>query len=253
MTQLKTKLAASSQKASVSGSSSSTAQRVAAEEPGKETHAQDIISTLLAGPMAKMSIGGTGSGSTGASSKTSAPSTVLYAHPSVSGQYPLVIEDEYLSDSMDEASDEDVGAPRAGSASNNHHQFHYNYGTSPPLAAMAVAVARDAGMDEEMDAGMDEEMDAGVAAKGLQADSAAGLAANPSSPGAATPGLETPSDSAPMTKNQEKNEAKRKAKMEKFLKKQAAQNKAGSAETNTNKGRKPREKETKAEASKPKE
>ncbi|KAJ2866638.1 valine--tRNA ligase [Coemansia erecta] len=89
--------------------------------------------------------------------------------------------------------------------------------------------------------------------KGLRADSAAGSAANPSSPRATTPGLETPSDSTPMTKNQEKNEAKRMAKMEKFLKKQTAQNKAGNAETNTNKGKKPREKETKAGASKPKE
>ncbi|KAJ1905905.1 exonuclease II Exo2, partial [Coemansia sp. IMI 209127] len=129
MTQLKTKLAASSQKASTSGGSSFTAQSVAAKEPRKETHAQDIISTLLAGPMAKVSIGG--SGSTSASGKTNAPSTVLYAHPSVSGQYPLVIEDEYLSDSMDEASDEDVGAPRAGGALNsNNHQVHYNYGTN---------------------------------------------------------------------------------------------------------------------------
>ncbi|KAJ1905906.1 valine--tRNA ligase [Coemansia sp. IMI 209127] len=86
------------------------------------------------------------------------------------------------------------------------------------------------------------------------ANSAASSAVNPS-PGAATPGSETPSDSAPMTKNQEKNEAKRKAKMEKFLKKQAAQDKAGSAETNTNanKEKKLKEKETKADASKPKE
>ncbi|KAJ2557388.1 valine--tRNA ligase, partial [Coemansia sp. RSA 1933] len=63
----------------------------------------------------------------------------------------------------------------------------------------------------------------------------------------------TQSDSAPLTKNQEKNEAKRKAKIEKFLKKQAAQSKAGSTDATDKKKMKAKEaKECKA-APKPKE
>ncbi|KAJ2029894.1 exonuclease II Exo2 [Coemansia sp. S3946] len=92
-----------------------------------DQHAQSIISKLLAGPMEKLSI----------ASKAATAGTPLIAHPPVSGQCPLVIEDEYLSDSMDE---DDAGeSARSKRAPTQPRapvdaRFYYNYGNDRPPA-----------------------------------------------------------------------------------------------------------------------
>ncbi|KAJ2821150.1 hypothetical protein IWW50_004755, partial [Coemansia erecta] len=72
------------------------APSAAAAAPTEKTHAQNIIGTLLAGP--KGTTSAAPAASTGAGSNVS----VLHTHPPVAGQYPLVIEEEYFSDSLDE-------------------------------------------------------------------------------------------------------------------------------------------------------
>ncbi|KAJ1824047.1 exonuclease II Exo2 [Coemansia sp. RSA 2675] len=92
-----------------------------------DQHAQSIISKLLAGPMERMSI----------ATKAPATGTPLAAHPPVSGQCPLVIEDEYLSDSMDEDdAGESARSKRVPAAAQPRApvdaRFYYNYSNDRP-------------------------------------------------------------------------------------------------------------------------
>ncbi|KAJ2574854.1 exonuclease II Exo2 [Coemansia sp. RSA 1807] len=102
------------------------APTAAAESSGR-THAQNIIGTLLAGPK----------GTSSATQSTSANATVnnnvsvLHSHPLVAGQYPLVIEEEYFSDSLDEDDSTDAhgrSANLAGASEQpRHNQVFFDY------------------------------------------------------------------------------------------------------------------------------
>ncbi|KAJ2587354.1 valine--tRNA ligase, partial [Coemansia sp. RSA 1804] len=89
----------------------------------------------------------------------------------------------------------------------------------------------------------------------IASDNAAGNSGSVVSPSAGAPAPETPLGSVPNSKNKEKNEAKRLAKINKFLAKQAAQNQqkaAGDSESGAKKEKKSKEKEVKAAVPKPK-
>ncbi|KAJ2053996.1 exonuclease II Exo2, partial [Coemansia sp. S2] len=100
-----------------------------------DQHAQSIISKLLAGPMEKLSIAS--KAATAGAPLATTTGTPLIAHPPVSGQCPLVIEDEYLSDSMDE---DDAGeSARSKRAPTQPRapvdaRFYYNYSNDRPPA-----------------------------------------------------------------------------------------------------------------------
>ncbi|KAJ2009668.1 exonuclease II Exo2 [Coemansia thaxteri] len=101
------------------------APAVNAGETDDQQRAQSIINTLLAGPMERLKIGGKESG------------VPLASHPPVAGQCPLVIEEEYLSDSMDE--DEGGRSQPASpfgniSPSQNDSRFHYDYSKDRPVS-----------------------------------------------------------------------------------------------------------------------
>ncbi|KAJ2687779.1 exonuclease II Exo2, partial [Coemansia spiralis] len=67
-----------------------------------DAHAQNIINTLLAGSVARMSLG---------AGSSAGNRVVLESHPLVSGQHPILVEDAYCSDSFDEDDGEGEGAP----------------------------------------------------------------------------------------------------------------------------------------------
>ncbi|KAJ2240253.1 exonuclease II Exo2, partial [Coemansia sp. RSA 455] len=100
-----------------------------------DQHAQSIINKLLAGPMEKLSIAS--KAATAGAPLATTTGTPLIAHPPVSGQCPLVIEDEYLSDSMDE---DDAGeSARSKRAPTQPRapvdaRFYYNYSNDRPPA-----------------------------------------------------------------------------------------------------------------------
>ncbi|KAJ2725713.1 exonuclease II Exo2 [Coemansia sp. Benny D115] len=138
MSQLKSKMASARQP---------PANAPAAIQPtSDQTRAQNIISALLAGPMANLSINGNSAAApAGAPAGARAgPSTsidtrqvtgtALAAHPPVAGNVPIVIEDEYFSDSMDE--DEDAGSTsykpvtRPAQQNVSYNQVYFDYSQS---------------------------------------------------------------------------------------------------------------------------
>ncbi|KAJ1987934.1 exonuclease II Exo2 [Coemansia spiralis] len=136
ITQLKKGLAA--QQAPSASTSMPSAKHTTSATAEEKTHARNIINKLLSGSMEKMSIGNNAvSATTTTAANTgrmpSSTSTVLHSHPPVAGQHPIVIEDEYFSDSMDEDEDEIDGhtvANGSQTTSANHHQVYYNYDSS---------------------------------------------------------------------------------------------------------------------------
>ncbi|KAJ1723077.1 exonuclease II Exo2 [Coemansia erecta] len=87
----------------------------------KEAHTQNIINTLLAGPMERMAVGSKPKSGPSSNANANANATPLAGHPLVAGQMPLVIEEEYFSDSMDE--DDHANASAAGGGK----QIFYDY------------------------------------------------------------------------------------------------------------------------------
>ncbi|KAJ2786552.1 exonuclease II Exo2 [Coemansia interrupta] len=96
-----------------------SASSSASQQPpvSKETHTQNIINTLLAGPMERMAVSSKPKPVPGSNA------TPLAGHPLVAGQMPLVIEEEYFSDSMDEDDHANAGA---GTATGGK-QIFYDY------------------------------------------------------------------------------------------------------------------------------
>ncbi|KAJ2078880.1 exonuclease II Exo2 [Coemansia sp. RSA 988] len=92
-------------------------------DTGNKTHAQKIIDTLLAGPMSALSIGASTSG-TNSGASPGAAASFLDSHPPVGGQQPLVIEEAYCSDSLDE--DEGGGLDVSGTPKHPSRPWNSN-------------------------------------------------------------------------------------------------------------------------------
>ncbi|KAJ2886089.1 hypothetical protein FB639_001642 [Coemansia asiatica] len=120
----------------------------------EEAHARNIINTLLAGPMEKMSIGDSskekGKGKNKAINVASVndpaiissniqSTSALVGHPLVAGHMPLVIEEDYFSDSMDE---DDSGEQRDSS---KHKQIYYDYSKENAASNSAIRNGRGRG------------------------------------------------------------------------------------------------------------
>ncbi|KAJ2613101.1 exonuclease II Exo2 [Coemansia sp. RSA 1365] len=106
-------------------------QTSASKAPSKDTdkdnkaHAQKIIDTLLAGPMSTLSIGASSNGpNSGPTPRVT--ESILHSHPPVAGQQPLVIEEAYCSDSLDE--DEGGGLDGFGTPKQPRRPRKFNNG-----------------------------------------------------------------------------------------------------------------------------
>ncbi|KAJ2845209.1 hypothetical protein IWW36_004874, partial [Coemansia brasiliensis] len=96
-------------------------QTSSTSDSSKQTHAQSIINTLLTGLQ--------NSTVTKSTASATANKTVSVLNTQISGQYPLVIEDDY--DSLDE--DDQIGGSGANlagmSAQPRHSQVYFDYST----------------------------------------------------------------------------------------------------------------------------
>ncbi|KAJ2804306.1 exonuclease II Exo2 [Coemansia guatemalensis] len=127
-------------RAAQQASSSSTAPS-ASTDTGSKVHAQKIIDTLLAGPMSALSIGASSSDTnSGPTSGTTA--SYLHSHPPVGGQQPLVIEEAYCSDSLDE---DDNGGPGVSGTPKQPRRHRNPYNNNADQNQDAGTQARDRG------------------------------------------------------------------------------------------------------------